>query len=153
MELTFPIEPASNTALWVIIPACLILLGILGVMAYATYSLHNLRVVVREDAIEVRGGMYGRRIPVAELRLEEARIVDLGVQTDYALRLRTNGIGLPGYSAGWFRMRNGGKALAFVTKRDRVVVIPTRRGYTLLLSLTSAERFLAMLKTSDISRL
>ena len=78
-----------------------------------------------DDAIEIRGDLYGRRIPLGDLMVEQARIVHLGEDREYSLRLRTNGIGLPGYPSGWFKMRNGEKALAFVTQKRSVVRIPT----------------------------
>jgi len=63
--------------------------------------------------------------------------------------VRTRGTGLPGYSAGWFRLRNGEKALCFLTDRSRLAYVPTRAGFSVLLSvLLSVERpdaFLAAL--------
>ncbi len=47
--------------------------------------------------------------------LEEAKQVDLSGDSEYRLRTRTNGTGLPGYQAGWFKLQNGEKALVFVT--------------------------------------
>ena len=58
---------------------------------------------------------------------------------------RTNGIGLPGYSAGWFKLANGEKALLFVTDRGKVVYMPTTDGYSVLLSTVNPEEFLESL--------
>lgn len=151
MELSFPIEPASNAALWFIIPISLLLIGILGLMGFMAFSLYNLRVAVAEDAIEIKGDLYGRRIPLSDLMVEQARIVDLDQDREYALRLRTNGIGLPGYQSGWFKMRNGEKALAFVTQKRTVVRIPTRDGYTLLLSVEGADEFIQTLQGVSVT--
>lgn len=152
MEHSFPITTASGSAFWVIIPTALLLLAVLGLMLYSVYSLYNLRVLVGEEAIEVKGDLYGRRIPLSRLRLDQARVVDLQRETDYALASRTNGIGLPGYNSGWFKLRNGEKALAFVTQTQRVALVPTKEGYTLLLSVEPAERFLETLKASSADR-
>ena len=51
-------------------------------------------------------------------------------------------VGLPGYSEGWFRLVNGEKALLFVTDRSRVVYIPTKDGYSILLSTSKPEELL-----------
>jgi hypothetical protein len=53
---------------------------------------------------------------------------------------------LPGYSAGWFRLRNGEKALAFVTDRQRVLYFPTWKGYSILLSVAEPDAMLAALR-------
>ena len=52
------------------------------------------------------------------------------------------GTALGGYSAGWFRLRSGEKALLYLTDRRRVVYIPTLDGYSLLLSQGEPRRFL-----------
>ncbi|RYD15835.1 MAG: hypothetical protein EOP90_07205 [Lysobacteraceae bacterium] len=49
--------------------------------------------------------------------------------------MRTWGIGLPGLSSGWFRLRNGDRALCVLTDRGRTTVLRARDGTRLLLSL------------------
>ncbi len=61
------------------------------------------------------------------------------------LKRRTMGTGLPGYGAGWFRLRNGEKALAYVTAPSRIAYVPTSDGYSLLLSLEAPDAFLRAL--------
>jgi hypothetical protein len=58
------------------------------------------------------------------------------------------GTGLPGYSAGWFSLRNGEKALLFVTDRSRVVRIPTRDGYSLMVSPRHPQAFMEALRAA-----
>ena len=43
-------------------------------------------------------------------------------------------------------MANGNKALAFVTDKKRVVCIPTRQDYTVLLSVENPREFLRVLQ-------
>ena len=74
--------------------------------------------------------------------------MDLTAEREYRPSWRTNGVGLPGYSAGWFKLSNGQKALAFLTDRTRVVYLPTRAGYVLLLSVASPQEFLRALRAS-----
>ena len=76
--------------------------------------------------------------------------MDLTESREYQPRWRTFGTGLPGYRAGWFRLRNREKALLYVTDGSRVVYIPTRDNYSVLLSVAEPERFLQAL--SGISR-
>ena len=60
---------------------------------------------------------------------------------------RRMGTGLPGYQAGWFRLRNGEKALLYLTDRARAVYIPTTAGYSLLLSPADPDGFLSQLRS------
>jgi hypothetical protein len=65
-----------------------------------------IRYEVSPNQLRIRGD-NGRTLAISDLRLEEAQSVDL-------TPLRTNGAGLPGYKAGWFRTASGRKALVFV---------------------------------------
>ena len=72
--------------------------------------------------------------------------LDLKVEKAYRPSLRTMGVGLPGYSSGWFRLRDRGKGLLFLTDPSRAVYLPTTDGYTLLISPADPEGFVAALK-------
>jgi hypothetical protein len=53
---------------------------------------------------------------------------------------------MPGYQGGWFRLENGESGLLYLTDWQRVAVVPTTDGYTLLLSPADPEGFLAALR-------
>jgi hypothetical protein len=101
---------------------------------------------VSAAGLRVRGTLYGRLVPAAALRVGAARRVDLAAEPALAPARRTNGLGLPGYGAGWFRLAGGGRALAFVTDRNRLVHVPTTAGYDLLLSVDDPDGLLAGLR-------
>jgi len=106
-----------------------------------------VRFEVSPEGLRIRGDLfYGRTIPRTELMLDQARVLDLTSTTDYKPVRRTNGTGMPGYSAGWFRLQNGEKALVFVGDWTRVAMIPVKEGYSLLLSVPDTDRFLAALR-------
>ena len=63
-------------------------------------------------------------------------------------RWRTNGVAIPGYQSGWFKLRNGERALLFVRDKRRVVYVPTSEGYSLLVSVDEPERVAAQLRQS-----
>ncbi len=98
--------------------------------------------------LRVRGTLYGRLVPAAALRAGAARRVDLAADPGLAPAARTNGLGLPGYGAGWFRLAGGGRALAFVTDRARLVHVPTAAGYALLLSVDDPDGLVAALRAA-----
>jgi hypothetical protein len=97
--------------------------------------------------IHLVGDFWGRSIPVESLLLERAAVLDLGESREFAPRFRTFGTGLPGYASGWFKLRNGEKALAYLTRRDSVLYLPTSLGYSLLLSAERPEELLSALRS------
>jgi hypothetical protein len=97
---------------------------------------------VSTNGLRLKGDLYGRLIPAADLRVAEARRVDLESQTTLQPRMRTAGTAIPGYRAGWFRLKNGEKALVYVTDPHRVVYVPTTKGYSVLLRVQEADSFL-----------
>lgn len=142
MKQVFPIIPASGAPLAVIIPVFGLLLTMLVLFAYFAYSTRHVRVEVSADGLKIAGDLYGRTIPARELIADQARALDLTRDSGYALARRTNGTGLPGYRAGWFKLANGEKALVFVTDTRRVAYIPTRAGYSVLLSVSDPNQLL-----------
>lgn len=79
--------------------------------------------------------------------LDRAHRVDFAAEPELAPRWRRVGTGLPGYQSGWFQLRNGEKALLYLTDRSKAVYIPTSQGYSLLLSPANPEAFLAALRS------
>lgn len=108
----------------------------------ATFSL-------TEQALVIRPGIYGRTIPKEDVRIEGVRVINLDYERNYQARWRMNGAGLPGYSAGWFKLNNGEKALMFVTDRSNVVYIPTRKNYSVLLSVQQADEMVNQMRKWD----
>lgn len=101
---------------------------------------------ITPEGLRLRGSLYGRFIPASQLRLDAARVVDLGVTQELQPKWRTNGVGLPSYSAGWFRLNNREKALVFLTDRSRALYIPTTDGYSVLISPGDPAAFLEELR-------
>jgi hypothetical protein len=148
MDQVFPIAPASAKALYFIVFVCSVLLLVVGVLALLGYSVRHSTVTVRPDSIRLFGDLWGRTIPRSSLEVERARIVDLGAEDALKPRSRRLGTGMPGYAAGWFGLANGEKALVYLTTWNRVVYVPTREGYALLLSVERPEQFLSAIGAS-----
>ena len=143
---TFAISPVGTKPLWFFGVIILIFTALLAFFVWAAWSTRHSRVDVEPTGIRLVGDLWGRRIPFEKLHLDQARTINLHQERDFALKSRTMGTGLPGYAAGWFRLRNGEKALVYVTKPEDVVHIPTTEGYQLLLSVDHPDRFLARLR-------
>lgn len=146
MTQTFPITPASGNAFWVFGPVTILLLGLVALFTYFAYAPKHVSFEVSTEGLRIRGDVYGRLVPAASLVPEEAKYLDLTFDSAHRPAVRTNGTGLPGYQAGWFRLGDGEKALVFLTDRRQAVYVPTREGYSLLLSPADPQAFIASLQ-------
>jgi len=145
-EKVFSMVPGS-TAPPVVLWCVVLLLGALAALfAYLAFNLNSVKFVITSQGLRIKSPMYGRTIPMASLETAKARILDLSRDQDYQPSWRTNGIGLPGYGAGWFKLKNSEKALIFLTSKSQVVYLPTTEGFSLLLSTEKAEDFIRELQ-------
>jgi hypothetical protein len=146
--MEFEITPSSSPVKLIFgaIVAFMLLLTLL--FAWIASSASSLSVTLEGDSIRLKVPIYGRTIPLSALDLAASEVTNIDKDSPVRPTMRTNGIGLPGYGVGWFRLKNGRKALAALTSRERVVYLPTREGYVLLLSLQDADGFLSALRSS-----
>jgi PH (Pleckstrin Homology) domain-containing protein len=142
----FPIAPAASRYLWFMIPVVVILLGAVALLATSIRGAQSSTFEIRSDGLRLRGDLWGRFIPKAQLRADLARRVDLTQEEGLRPKWRRMGTALPGYQSGWFRLRNGDKALLYLTDRTRAVYVPTTAGYVLLLSPADPDGFLSTLR-------
>ena len=145
MEEVFRIVPASAKAVWFLWAITAVLVAPALLLGYAAITGGAVQYHVSGQGLRIRGDFYGRSIPSTSLLPAQARRVDLQLERDFQPKWKTNGITLPGYRSGWFRLRNGEKALLFVTDPSKVIYVPTRDGYSLLLSVEQPEAFLQSL--------
>jgi hypothetical protein len=143
MRQEFPIvAPSPGTLAF----SLAILLPVLVILLYLVFAPRLVKFEVSPEGLRIRGEIYGRLIPASDLDVEHACPVDLTADPDRRLSRRTNGIGMPGYASGWFRLKNGEKSLVFVTDKTRVAYIPTRQGYSVLVSVERPQEFLSVLR-------
>lgn len=116
---------------------------VLAVLAGLLLSMRRRTVLLRDGVLEVRAAIYRKRVAVTEIDLEHARVVDLAERTELRPAVKTNGIAMPGYQAGHFRIhRKLEKAFCLLTDRRRVLWLPLRDGGQLLLSLERPQALL-----------
>ncbi len=108
----FVIAPTAGRALWqmLLVPG-LVAIPVAGLLGAAVVGARSASFEVSQAGLRLRGGLHGRLIPVDQLRPELAARVSVSSGSELMPTLRTFGTGLPGYSSGWFRLRNGEKAL------------------------------------------
>ena len=148
MNQTFSIAPGGAKALWFTFVIALLLLVVIVILVFSGYSSQKTNFQISSQGLRIKGDLYGRLIPQSKLVTESAREINLYHESQYQPKLRTFGTGLPGYQAGWFRLKNGDRALLYLTDYNRVVLIPTTDDYLLLLSIQQPDQFLASLRQS-----
>jgi hypothetical protein len=143
MEFEIAPAPYSVGLVLGIIAACLLVAGLF--LGWIAWSANALSVRIEGDRLRITAPLYGRSVPITALDLDRARIERLGKKSEIRPRIRTNGIGLPGYGVGWFRLSNGEKALAVIVGKGEVLYLPTTEGYVILLSAQQPRRLLDVL--------
>jgi hypothetical protein len=128
------------------LPSILVPLVIAGVFIPLLLASRKVKFELSDGSLRIKGDLYGRTIPISDLRIAEASIIDMKTHPTFGRMLRINGVGLPNYLSGWFRPKGGGRALLFVTDQTRVVAVPTTAGYELLVSPAAPEAFLTTLQ-------
>ncbi len=146
MRYVFPMVPAGTGAMWFLGAVSMLLLLLVALFGYIAWSSRHSQFTLSAEGLRVRGDLYGRLIPAADLIVAGARRLDLSAEPARHPVSRRLGTGLPGFASGWFRLRNGEKALIYLTDRSRVVYVPTRNGYALLLSVARPEEFVRRLQ-------
>ncbi len=134
MTSTYLMVPAGPRPLYILIPVFALLLLVFMLLVVTMLGSQNTRFELSPAGLRLRGDLYGRFVPMEKLRVDLAQVVDLRTQPSLAPASRRMGTAAPGYAAGWFRLRNGERALLYLTDRQHALYVPTRDGYVLLLS-------------------
>lgn len=149
MAEIFPIIPGTARAGWMWAFVALLVLVMVLVVVLLFRSLQGMRnttFTVSDEGLRIQGDVYGRLIPLGAIRVDEARAVNLQTETALGAKFRMMGTGLPSYQAGWFRLRDGQKALMYVTDPRSVAYVPTTEGYSVILSTPDPKALVAALQ-------
>lgn len=104
-----------------------------AVWAALDRAMHRHRLVLLPGSLEVKTSFYSRAVPLSELKLDEARVVDLDERTEFKPGAKTNGYSVPGFHSGHFRLRNREKAFVAIAGERRALWLPCSHGAGLLL--------------------
>ncbi len=148
MKEVFPIVGGSAGPLWLLAGMAVFSGALLSMFAWFAWSSRHATVEVSPEGLSVRGAMYGRSIALDRLKPDEAASIQI-ISGDNRLVTRTNGAGLPGYLAGWFRSASGEKVLAFVTDKRRVAYLPTTEGYSVMVSVEEPQALIAAVRRAS----
>ena len=145
MDRVYGIVPASSgtfTFLWALsVVIVAILIAVIALFISFIYQANHLTFALTAEGLRISPGVYTRTIPRSDINTAGVKVLDLNLDKEYALKSKSNGSNLPGFSSGWFKLQNKEKALVFITDKSRIVYIPTNKDYSVLLSVREAEEF------------
>lgn len=148
MTSVYQIIPAGPRPFYIMVPVFVILIGVFLLVAWTLYGSQRASLRLSSAGVSFRGDVWGRKtVPLQQIRVRDARIVNLETEAELRPGSKRMGTGLPGYASGWFRLRSGEKALVYLTDRHKVVYIPTDLGYSILASVAEPEKLLSELRS------
>lgn len=109
-------------------------------------QLGAARLRIAGDRLLVGGGLYQETLPLSSIQIDAVRTVP-AAEVWRVLGVRTNGVGLPGLSLGWFRVGMAKKVFAAAGSGD-ALYLPTSGSFDLVVSPTDSAAFLAALRES-----
>lgn len=140
---THPLAPYSIWMFYLIA----ILPGVLfGFFLFMGWSFNRVSLGVAAGKFELKGVFYGRTLSGDELKVADAKLVNIKTEEDLKPVKRMNGLAISQFVYGWFKLKNGEKALIAVSDREHVVYLPTTKGYSVMVSPKDPGAFLAQLK-------
>jgi hypothetical protein len=133
-----PFEAAfSSWGGWLVLP-------LVGAALSIAYRRREIRLEPKQ--LTIAATLYTRRVPLSSMYLDRARVVKFAENPDFKPGMKSNGFQFPGFRAGHFHMKGGGKAFCLITDDSRVLVIPLRDGNSVLVSPEQPRALLDELK-------
>src|SRR5574344_57839 len=113
-------------------------------LAITFISAGNYKMVIDNNQMTIKSVFYNTKISLSDIEKSNIKVININNENTQ-IQIRTNGIGLPGMQIGWFS-GNGIKYKLYITDRNEVVSIPTKKGYTILFSSKHATEIVNELK-------
>jgi Bacterial PH domain len=85
-----------------------------------THIIRSAGARIENGNLVVSTGVGTKRIPLSDLRELGLHVVNLNTANEIQPRLRYFGASMPGLLTGWFKLRNGERAICLLTDCDRV---------------------------------
>ena len=112
--------PEVRSEYHITLPVGILVLAIL--LGLATFSRRR-RIELSEHELIIAATIYTRKLPRSQIKLAEARILNLQEHPELKPLLKTNGYAIPGFQAGYFRSRKWKKMFCLITN-PRVLLLP-----------------------------
>lgn len=85
-----------------------------------TLQLKSSKAELSTEFLSIKSLFYSKKLPLSEI--STLTLYNDNLPTSLALSIRTNGIGIPSYHAGNFRLRNKDKAFVMMSRPPYIVV-------------------------------
>ena len=144
----FVFESPEAWMAWILRGSVALAVGVAGVFAYFLWGAFHSTVTIEKGLIRLQVPIYSVTIPLDSIDAEGARLVDLAKNREFKPGIRTNGLGVPGYRLGHFRLANGLRARLALSTKSSIAYVPFDRRTALLLSVEEGEKFIAALKSA-----
>ena len=143
-----PDGPVARVAAPVALGSSYVLMLIIFFSVFIWFYLSARRTdfVLLEGHLLIRNSAHGKHFTYDELKVEEARVVDLPAEPQYRTKGKIFAISAFFFRGGAFYLRSGEKAHVFHTGTPRVVYIPTHGSHALLLGPADPAVFLHALQ-------
>jgi hypothetical protein len=119
-----------------------------GLLVFAFLVLDrskHVRFEIADGRLFVQGDIFCWRFPLTAMNLGPSVVLDLTQWPDFKPCRKIIGTSLPGYQSGEFLLKNGRRAIVFLSDLHRVLCILMDDGKFLLLSCTDPDGLLALL--------
>jgi hypothetical protein len=105
MDRIYSIIPAGSGPYIFALVFSVLLIAFISFFVFIGYSSQHVSFEVNEQGLKISKALYGRFIPREQITAEGVKVVNLNIDAEYKPKMRTNGIGLPGYAEGWFKLK------------------------------------------------
>ena len=127
----------------IIIFIVLIMVLIVFIIGFV-FSMKHTTISIKNNEVIIKTFLYGRKIQIEDILINEIQTINLKQNNEYNVSIRTNGIGLPNFHLGWMKLKNGKKALVYLTNKENVLLMPTKN-FVVLFSMQKTEEFIKKL--------
>ncbi len=134
MEQVFHIIPPRQSPYLAVISIITFLLILMIMFVIMSFSMKKVKYIVNDSSLIIKGLFSAKTFALSDLQKDAIRVVNLKTADELQPVYRMNGVGLPGFQSGWYRLKNNHKALLFLSDHAQVVYIPTVKDFVLLLS-------------------
>jgi hypothetical protein len=142
------LQPKGNVFAFpiiMIIFVFIVMLVITWLMVGTIFTTKNTSISIKDGEVIINSFLYGRKILINNILTNEIKTINLKQDEEYRISAKTNGISLPNYKSGWMRLKNGKRALVFLTNEEKVLLMPTK-DFIILFSMEKAEEFINKIK-------
>ena len=145
-ERWVPMVPASTMPVWSFVLLMVFLIALMGVFGWFLYWSKHTRFQIQNSEIHFDAGLYSKSISLQDIDVSSMGLLDYEQAPALKPRVRINGIGLPGYKSGWYRLANEEKALLYVTDESKMLAFKTLEGYWVFMSVMDPTSFVEQLQ-------